>query len=436
MSGGGHLSGRRGPRRDAAFQDQGRRVRLLEHRAWRRSQLAGQHFRAGIMAEMKQRSLEEVKALSVEEAVEIMRQAGIVGAGGGGFPTYCKYKSPLLHLHVNATESEPGYWGDKLLHKEYLEEFLQVFEAMKTIFGFEQISLGVHEKDREWFADYAEHADDGVYDIRYVPNTYALGEEKTLIKHATDTRVPRFVDNPDGMRRPGMPPDVGKVVNNSETLLNVYNALFLGKPTTTTVFTVYGEGIDLKVYEAPIGASFAEILAIAGLDVENSAHLSLLDGGPYLHDMAIKEIGNGDGYVRRMTNALFLIPKDRQGKEYADTKTDPPEEGIVSLVGEISGVHIPLGGGLLKPATLLVSEGDEVKYEQKLGDPVDEGFSIGVWASMGGQISSIENDIVAIGEGAVPQEEAEAQAEASGAGGAPPRGEAEPFQEAETGTRR
>ncbi len=104
---------------------------------------------------------------------------------------------------------------------------------MKAIFGLEQISLGVHEKDREWFADYAEHADDGIYDMRYVPNTYALGEEKTLIKHATDTRVPRFLDTPDGSRRPGMPPDVGKVVNNSETLLNVYNALFLGKPLTT-----------------------------------------------------------------------------------------------------------------------------------------------------------------------------------------------------------
>jgi Na+-translocating ferredoxin:NAD+ oxidoreductase subunit C len=136
--------------------------------------------------------------------------------------------------------------------------------------------------------------------------------------------------------------------------------------------------------------------------------------------------------VRRMTNALFLIPKDRQGKEYADTKTDPPEEGIVSLVGEISGVHIPLGGGLLKPATPLVSEGDEVEYEQKIGEPVDEGFSIGVWASMGGEISSIENDIVAIAGGAIAQEEAEAQAEASKAGGEGPRGEAEPFQEAET----
>jgi H+/Na+-translocating ferredoxin:NAD+ oxidoreductase subunit C len=361
-----------------------------------------------------------------------MRQAGIVGAGGGGFPTYFKYKAPQPHLMVNATESEPGYWADKLVHKEYLEEFLQVFEAMKAIFGFEQISMGVHEKDREWFADYQEHADDGVYELRYVPNTYALGEEKTLIKHATDTKVPRFVDTPDGKRRPGLPLDAGIIVNNSETLLNVYNALFLGKPTTTKFFSIYGEEMDLKVYEAPIGASVSEILGIAGLDVENSSHLSVIDGGPYLHDMAIEELGMGDAYVRRMTNALFLLPKGKQGKEYADIETEPPKEGIVSLVGEVSGVNLPLGGGLLKPATPLVSEGDEVEYEQKIGEPVEDGFSIGVWASVGGTISSIENDIVAIAGGAIPQEEAEAEAEPSIAGGAPPRGEAEPFQEAET----
>src|SRR5918993_658841 len=385
------------------------------------------------MAELKQRSLEEVKNLSVEEAVEIMRQAGIVGAGGGGFPTYFKYMKPQPHLIVNATESEPGYWGDKLLHKEYLEEFLQVFDAMKTIFGFEQISLAVHEKDREWFAEYQDHASDGVYDVRYVPNTYALGEEKTLVKHSTESRVPRFVDNPDGTRRPGMPPDVGKVVNNTETLLNVYNALFLGKPLTTKFFTVYGEGVDTQVLEVPIGASVSEVLGIAGVNVENSGHLTVLDGGPYLHDMVIEELGTGDAYVRRMTNSLFLIPHGRQGKEYAGIETECPEEGIVSLVGKVSGVNVPLGGGLLKPATPLVSEGDQVEYEQKIGEPVDEGFSIGVWASMGGEISSIENDIVAIAGGAIAQEEAEAQAEASKAGGEGPRGEAEPFQEADTG---
>jgi Na+-translocating ferredoxin:NAD+ oxidoreductase RnfC subunit len=229
-----------------------------------------------------------------------------------------------------------------------------------------------------------------------------------------------------------MPPDVGIIVNNSETLLNVYNALFLGKPLTTKVFTVYGEGINIKVYETPIGASVSEVLGIAGLDLENSSHLSVLDGGPYLHDVSIEELGTGDAYVRRMTNALFLLPRGRQGKEFADIETEPPKEGIVSLVGEISGVNLPLGGGLLRPATPLVSEGNQVEYEQKLGEPVDEGFSIGVWASLAGEISSIENDIVAIAGGAVPQEEAEAEAEPSMAGGEPPRGEAEPFQESET----
>jgi electron transport complex protein RnfC len=66
----------------------------------------------------------------------------------------------------------------------------------------------------------------------------------------------------------------------------------------------------------------------------------------------------------------------------------------------------------LKPAKALVSEGEEVEYEQKIGEPVDEGFSIGVWASMDGTISSIEEDVVAISGGAIPQEEAKAEAEA------------------------
>ena len=362
---------------------------------------------------MKQRSLEEVKALSGEEAVEIMRQAGILGAGGGGFPTYFKYKDPQPHLIINANESEPGYWADKVMHKEYLDEFLQVYEALKTIFGFGQVSMCIHEKDQDWYAGYAEHAGEGVYDIRCVPDKYALGEEKALIKQITDTKVPRKVETDDGSERPGMPLDVGIIVNNSETLFNVYNALFVGKPVTTKLLSVYGEGIaDLKVYEVPIGASMTEVLSIAGLDVENSDHLTVIDGGPYLNEMGIEELGSEDGYVRQTTNALLLIPKGTKSKDYADVETDPPEEGIVSLAGELSGVRMPLGGRYLEPAEALVAEGDEVEYEQKIGEPVNKGFSIGVWASAGGMVSSLEDDIVAIEGGGPSQQEAEAEAEA------------------------
>ncbi|MDQ3736446.1 MAG: proton-conducting membrane transporter, partial [Actinomycetota bacterium] len=78
-------------------------------------------------------------------------------------------------------------------------------------------------------------------------------------------------------------------------------------------------------------------------------------------------------------------------------------------------VHLPLGGRFLKPARPLISEGDEVEYEQKIGEPVDEGFSIGVWASMGGTVSSIKDDVVAIAGGAMPQEEAQEEAAAEAA---------------------
>jgi electron transport complex protein RnfC len=346
------------------------------------------------LAELKRRSLDEVKALSKDEAVEIMRQAGIVGAGGGGFPTYFKWKNPQPRLIVNCTESEPGYWADKVLHREYFDEFLELYDAMKAIFGIEQIIMGVHFKDEEWFSRYDENAD-GLYEVVHVADKYSMGEEKTLIKNIfyedKEKWVPRRVELPDGNKRPGLPLDAGHIVNNSETLLNIYNALFFGRPVTTKYLQVFGPDLPLKLYETPLGASATELVSLAG-------------GG-----------GGGGGGRGGTTNGFLVIPKGVASKEYADIKTKRPGEGVVSLVGKVSGVNLPLGGRFLKPATALISEGDEVEYEQKIGDPVDEGFSIGVWASMAGTVSSIEDDVVAISGGAMPQEEAieEAEAEAT-----------------------
>ncbi len=367
------------------------------------------------MVELKKRTLDEVKALSREDAVEIMRQAGIVGAGGGGFPTYFKWKNPQPRLIVNCTESEPGYWADKMVHQEYFDEFLELFEAMKAIFGIEQVIMGVHFKDEEWFSRYKENAD-GLYEVSLVPDKYALGEEKTLIKNIfsedKEKWVPRRVDLPDGNKRPGLPLDAGHIVQNSESLLNIYNALFFGKPVTTKFLNVFGPELELKLFEAPLGASATELLKLAGMDVEaGMGQYSVIDGGPYLNEMGIESLGEGDAYVRRTTNGFLVIPKGVASKEYAGIKTKQPDE-IISLVGKVSGVDLPLGGRFLKPATPLIAEGDEVSFEQKIGEPVDEGFSIGVWASMDGMVSSIEDDVVSIGGGAVPQEEARKETEA------------------------
>jgi Na+-translocating ferredoxin:NAD+ oxidoreductase RnfC subunit len=367
------------------------------------------------LAELQQRSLDEVKALSRDEAVEIMRQAGIVGAGGGGFPTYFKWKNPQPNLIVNCTESEPGYWADKMVHQEYFDEFLELFDAMKTIFGIERVIMGVHFKDEEWFSPYKDQAN-GLFSVSLVPDKYSMGEEKTLIKNIfnedKEKWVPRRVEMSDGNKRPGLPLDAGHIVNNSETLLNIYNALFLGKPVTTKFLQVFGPDLELKLFETPLGSSATELLKLAGVDVEAEAgNLSVIDGGPYLNEMGIESLGEGDAYVRRTTNGFLVIPKGVASKEYAEIKTKKPE-GVISLVGKVSGVSIPLGGRFLKPATPLISEGDEVSFGQKVGEPVDEGFSIGVWSGMDGNVSSIENEIVQVSGGAVAQEEAEAEAEA------------------------
>ena len=141
----------------------------------------------------------------------------------------------------------------------------------------------------------------------------------------------------------------------------------------------------------------------------------MVQGGPYLNEMSIEELGTGDdAYIRNTTNALLLIQRGSTPyKEYCDIETEPPKDGTVSLVGRISGISLPLGGAFLEPAKVIVSEGDEVEYEQKIGEPADEGLSVGVWASAGGEICSIEDNIVAISGGAVSQEEAEAEAEAT-----------------------
>jgi electron transport complex protein RnfC len=370
------------------------------------------------LAELKQRTLDEVKALSREDAVELMRQAGIVGAGGGGFPTYFKWKNPQPSLIVNCTESEPGYWGDKMLHREYFDAFLELFDAMKAIFGIEKIILGVHFKDEEWFSRYLQNAN-GLYGYSLVPDKYSMGEEKTLIKNIfmeeKDRWVPRRVEMSDGSKRPGRPYDAGHIVQNTETLLNIYNAFFLGRPVTTKFVNVFGPDVELKLFEAPLGASATELLKLSGVDVEAEAgKLSVIDGGPYLNEMGIESLGEGDAFVRRTTNGFLVIPKGVASKEYADIKTKRPEQ-VESLVGKVSSVALPLGGRILKPATALVSEGDEVSYGQKLGEPVDDGFSVGVWSSMDGTVTSIEDEVVAIGAGEsfVAQAESEAEAEAA-----------------------
>jgi Na+-translocating ferredoxin:NAD+ oxidoreductase RnfC subunit len=94
------------------------------------------------LVELQKRTLGEVMGLSKDKAVEIMRQAGIAGAGDGDFPTYFKYRNLRPMLPVNATESEPGYWADKMVHREYLQVLLELY-ASRLLLGGDELVGGI-----------------------------------------------------------------------------------------------------------------------------------------------------------------------------------------------------------------------------------------------------------------------------------------------------
>ena len=204
------------------------------------------------MAELKQRNLDEVKALSRDEAVEIMRQAGIVGAGGGGFPTYFKWKNPQPNLIVNCTESEPGYWADKVLHRDYFDEFLELFDVMKTIFGIEERHHGCPLQGRGVVLALRRERR---RPLRGRPRAGQVldGRGEDAHQEHLQRGQGQVGAAPGGAARrqqaPGLPLDAGHVVNNSETLLNIYNAFFFGKPVTTKYLQVFGPDLELKLFE-------------------------------------------------------------------------------------------------------------------------------------------------------------------------------------------
>lgn len=229
-----------------------------------------------------------------EDAIKLFREMGLIGAGGAGFPTYFKYFSPTKTLIVNAEEGEPGYEADKILLISQADAFVEIFAALKKLFGFEKIVIGAKEKDKKLLDPLKQKYG---FEISYTPSMYGMGEEKWLTKSVTGLPVP-----------PGkIPLHVGVTVNNVETVYNMYRALFQGKPVTEKYFTVYGEVAKQTVVRAPVGAYLIDILAQIGVETGRSNKLAVLDGGPLMGD----RVNVGEHAVTKKTNGFLVFAAEK-----------------------------------------------------------------------------------------------------------------------------
>ena len=179
----------------------------------------------------------DLDSLTPDEIIDIVREAGIVGMGGAGFPTFVKLKpaKPVDTILLNGCECEPYLTADHKVLLAYADEVIYGLKAMIKTVGAEK-GIIVIEDNKEDAVELMKAKVEGIDNIEvFVAKTkYPQGAEKMLIKNVMKRQVPSG----------GLPADVGCVVANISTTKAVSDAIQLGMPLIERVVSVTGEKIN------------------------------------------------------------------------------------------------------------------------------------------------------------------------------------------------
>ena len=230
--------------------------------------------------------------LNKEKIVEAIRNAGVVGAGGAGFPTHIKASSSAEYVIANGAECEPLVHCNQELMLREAEKVVAGLELMMSATGAANGIIAIKRKNQA--AGELERITAGRSRIKvfYLGDFYPAGDEHVLVYEATRRVVPEN----------GIPLAVGVVVNNVETLANVAAAAE-GQPVIEKLVSVTGAVANPVTLRVPIGASARELIALAGgALVENFA---VIDGGPMMGRLV-----DTDSPVTKTTSGFIVLPGD------------------------------------------------------------------------------------------------------------------------------
>ena len=221
----------------------------------------------------KPRTREEVEALSPEELIAIIREAGIVGMGGASFPTHVKLSGGIGKVDtiiVNAGECEPYITADDRLCREMPEELISGLQVIMKILGLKEAHIGIEDNKPEAIRSLqANVADTGII-VDALPAMYPQGAEKQLIQAVTGRQVPSG----------GLPAAVGCAVFNAATCKAIHDAVYNGMPLIKRIVTVSGDILmEPKNLMVPVGTSFNDLIEACG---HSQNPYKVLSGGPMM----------------------------------------------------------------------------------------------------------------------------------------------------------
>ena len=232
--------------------------------------------------------------MELKELIQIVKDAGVAGAGGAGFPSYGKLDARANTIILNCAECEPLL----RLHRQLLEvhtyEILSTLDLMAKTVGAQRVIIGVKEAYTNTVeAIKAELGSFSMISIGLLPEVYPAGDEVVLIHETTGKVVP-----------PGsIPIEVGVAVFNVETVYNIYQALQNQMPVTKKYITITGEVEQPCTRIVPIGMKVEEVVKLAGkVTAKNPVYIM---GGPMTG-----QIVSAHDVISKTSNAILVLEEN------------------------------------------------------------------------------------------------------------------------------
>jgi Na+-translocating ferredoxin:NAD+ oxidoreductase RnfC subunit len=229
--------------------------------------------------------------------LENISNAGVVGAGGAGFPTHVKLDCKVEYLLVNAAECEPLLSTDKYIMNARADDIIEGVRITAEHVSARESYIAIksiNSRETQSVQDAIRRAG---ADIKIFPldNYYPAGDEQMAVFDVTKRTVPPS----------GIPLETGAVVSNVATVLNIRDAA-RGLPVTHKFLTVTGEVGHPKVLRVPIGTSFKACIDACG--GSKLTKFKIIDGGPMMGTVT-NGADIGEKHVTKTTSGIIVIPE-------------------------------------------------------------------------------------------------------------------------------
>lgn len=233
---------------------------------------------------------------SREDLIAAIRESGIVGLGGAGFPTYVKFDTDekIEELIINGAECEPYITSDSVTMVERADDISYAIDCLLKYFDIGRVIIGIEKNKQEAIKSMrAVASNNPKISVQVLPdNLYPQGAEKVIVYHTTRKVIPKGK----------LPIDVGCVVSNCTTVAATGSFLKTGMPLVEKCVTVDGGAVkEPKNVIAPIGASLESVFDFCGGFKEEPA--KVLYGGPMM-GIAVPDLNEP---IIKNTNAILAF---------------------------------------------------------------------------------------------------------------------------------